>query len=143
MNTVFDLDAWREQALEALEARSGIPFQPKPNGEIFTVPNPLLLDDQQNADLDRASGALAVATVLLGGPDVYGRFVAAGGRAGDVMMAWRVMQQNATLDPNSSAFTRSSADVRASSNPTSSTNIPASVVPSINGGAQSSPAPAN
>ncbi len=143
MTTIQNLDAWREQALEAIGAQAGILFQPRAGGEIFTVPHPLTLDDEQNSELDRASGALAIATTLLGGPITYGRFVAAGGRAGDVMMAWRMMQQGAALDPNSPAFTPLSAAAPPNSSPTSSITIPASIEPSINGGAPSSPIPAS
>lgn len=142
-NIVFDLGAWREQAIEALGGPSGISFQPRPGGEIFTVEHPLLMSDAASAELDRASGAMAIATVLLGGPDVYGRFVAAGGRAGDVMMALRIMQQQRDMDPNSRAFTPWSADAPANSSPTSSITIPASIEPSINGGAPSSQVPAS
>lgn len=143
MTTVFDLAAWREQALEAIGAQPGMSFQPRPGGETFTVPHPLLLADEQNAELDRASGALAIANVLLGGAGAYSRFVAAGGRAGDVMMAWRVMQQGVEMDPNLAAFTPWSAAAPASSSPTSSIVIPASIEPSINGGEPSSPVAAS
>ncbi|MFE3081774.1 hypothetical protein [Nocardia tengchongensis] len=138
-NTIYDLDAWREQALEALDAQPGIEFQPRPGGEIFTVPHPLMLDDAKSAKLESASGALAIATVLLGSPAAYARFVAAGGRAGDVMMAYRVMQQSVTLDPTLTAFTPWSADAHTNSNLTSSTVIPASVDLSISGGELLSP----
>lgn len=141
MTSIQNLDAWREQALEALGATTGISFQPRAGGDTFTVPHPLVLDDEQNGELDRASGALAIATTLLGGQDAYARFVAAGGRAGDVMMAWRMMQQGVNLDPNSRAFTPWSAAAQPSSNPTSSTTTPANIVPSIDGGEPSSQVP--
>ncbi|WP_040853816.1 hypothetical protein [Nocardia niigatensis] len=139
METVYDLTAWRDQALEALGAQNGIPFQPRQGGEIFTVPHPLTLDDDKNKELEIASGAMAIASVLLGGSAVYARFVAAGGRAGDVMMAYKIMQQGVTLDPTLSAFIPWSAGAHASSNLTSSIAIPASADLSINGGELSSP----
>lgn len=142
-STVKDLDVWRAQALEALGAVEGMSFQPQPGGETFTVPHPLLLTDEQNKALDDASGALAIASVLLGDPLNYSRFVMDGGRAGDVMMAWRIMQQNVELDPNSLMFMHSSAGVHHSSSLTSSTVIPASTAPSINGGELSSPVAAS
>jgi hypothetical protein len=142
-NIVQNLDAWRGQGIEALGAKSGISFQPRPGGEMFTVPHPLVLDDDQNEDLDRASGTVPIATVLIGGPSTYARFKSVGGRAGDVMMAWRMMQQGVSLDPTSAAFTASSAAAPISSNPTSSTVTPASAVPSTNGGAPLAAAPAS
>lgn len=143
MTTIYDLDAWREQGLEALGAKADISFQPRPGGEIFTVPHPLTLTDDQSGGLDRASGNMAIAAVLLGGTDVYARFVAAGGRATDVMMAWRVMQQSVELDPTLSAFTPWSAGAQTSSKLTSNTVIPASAAPSTSGGAPSVQAPAS
>ncbi|MEU6580669.1 hypothetical protein [Nocardia sp. NPDC046763] len=143
IGTIYNLEDWRAQGLEALGADAGISFQPRPGGEVFTVPHPLTLTDDQHGALDRASGSLSVATVLLGGGDTYARFVAAGGRASDVMMAWRVMQQSVELDPTLTAFSPWSGGVRNSSNLTSNITIPASAAPSINGGAPSEQAPAS
>ncbi|MEV6258082.1 hypothetical protein AB0L97_32990 [Nocardia sp. NPDC051911] len=91
-DVVTDLSAFREQALEGLGS-PGVRFQPGgPGTEVFTVPHPLLLTDAQNDQIAKPLSFVEIAKVLLNRPDdsqVYARFVAVGGRSGDVMMAWR------------------------------------------------------
>ncbi|MEV6449648.1 hypothetical protein [Amycolatopsis sp. NPDC051716] len=88
-DAITDLTAFREQALEGLGS-AGVRFAL--GGEVFTVPHPLLLTDEQNEQIAKPLGFVEIAKVLLNTPEdphVYERFHAAGGRAGDVMMAWR------------------------------------------------------
>lgn len=138
---VVDLAAWRDQAFEAIGAAQGITFRPDPRGEAFTVPHPLLLTDAQSELLpvESRKGNLAVAKLLLG-EDTYARFAAAGGRSGDVLIAWRMMGDGVELDPNSPARSASLSVLPGGSSATSSANTPASVDPSTNGGEPSSPA---
>lgn len=139
---VVDLASWRDQALEAIGAAQGITFRPNPLGEAFTVPHPLLLTDAQSELLpvESRKGNLAVAKLLLG-EDVFARFQAAGGRAGDVLIAWRMMGDGVELDPNSLAHSASLSVLPDSSSATSSASTPASDAPSPNGGAPLSVAP--
>lgn len=94
-DVITNMAAFREQAIEGLGA-PGVRFQPGgPGTEVFTVPNMLLLTDAQNQEIAKPLNFVEIANVLLNTPDddqVYARFAAAGGRAGDVMMAWRRMQ---------------------------------------------------
>ncbi|WP_063039725.1 hypothetical protein [Nocardia pseudovaccinii] len=91
-DVITDMSAFREQALEGLGV-AGARFRPGPVGtEVFTVPHPLLLSDEQNEQIAKPLSFVEIAKVLLNTPDdphVYDRFSAAGGRSGDVMMAWR------------------------------------------------------
>ncbi|MFD9615167.1 hypothetical protein ACFWWS_38005, partial [Streptomyces sp. NPDC059083] len=64
----------------------------RPGTEVFSVPHPLLLLDVLNDALCEVLSTPKIARVLLNTPQdqqVYDRFHAAGGRAGDVMIAWR------------------------------------------------------
>lgn len=92
MNEVVkDLAAFRAQAIESIGG-AGVSFQPEEDGEIFTIPHPLLLDEAQNEAVEKAVGNVAVAKALLNterDPGVHARFIAAGGRSGDVLLAWR------------------------------------------------------
>lgn len=141
---VVDLASWRDQALEAIGAAQGITFRPDPRGEAFTVPHPLLLTDTQSELLPVASrqGNLAVAKLLLG-EDVFARFQAAGGRAGDVLIAWRMMGEGVEVDPNSPAPSASLSVLPDSSSATSNASTPVSDAPSISGGEPLSPVPAS
>ncbi|MFE3229342.1 hypothetical protein [Nocardia sp. NPDC059228] len=91
-DVITDLAAFREQGIEGMGGK-GISFQPGgPGTEVFTVPHPLMLDDDQHEELNQTLNTPAIARILLntpGDPDVYTRFRAAGGRSGDVMIAWR------------------------------------------------------
>jgi hypothetical protein len=92
-NAVTDLDKFRAQGFDGLEATAGISFQPGGAGtEVFTVRHALLLSDEQNEELARPQSFVDIAKLLFNtdsDPYVYDRFKAAGGRAGDVMIAWR------------------------------------------------------
>ena len=96
-NTVRDMVRFREQGFEGLGLARGIDFQPGgPGTEVFTVPHALLLSDEKNEALDAPMNFVSVAKLLLNtddDPNVYDRFKAAGGRAGDVMIAWRRLSQ--------------------------------------------------
>lgn len=89
---ITDMEAFRAQGLEGLGAR-GIRLQPGGVGtEIFEVPHPLLCTDEQNDQLRGRTSIVDIARTLLNKPDddqVFERFRKAGGRAGDVMIAWR------------------------------------------------------
>lgn len=89
---ITDLSAFRAQGMEGLGAK-GIRLQPGgPGTEIFTVPHPLLISDAQNEALGGRTTVVDIAKILLNSeddPDVYARFVKAGGQAGDIMIAWR------------------------------------------------------
>ncbi len=93
---VTDLAAFRAQAIEGMGS-AGIGFQPDgPDTEIFMVSHPLLLDDYKHEKLAETLSTPEIAKVLLNtidDPDVYARFVAAGGRSGDVLIAWRRLGQ--------------------------------------------------
>lgn len=92
---ITDIAAFREQAIESFGGE-GISFQFEPDGEIFTVPHPLLLDDAGNEAIKAALGTIEVARALLNtedDPEVHVRFVAAGGRSGDVLLAWRRLSE--------------------------------------------------
>lgn len=95
-DVVVDMDAFRDQGMEALGAK-GIRFRPGgPGTEIFTVPHPLLLDDDRNDAVKAAAGTVDIAKALLNteaDPNIYYRFKAAGGRAGDVLIAWRRLSE--------------------------------------------------
>ena len=93
---VNDLAAFREQALENAGG-SGYTFQPVDGGEMFLVPSPLALTEDQNERLEKAKGNVAIAKALLNteaDPEVHARFIAAGGRSGDVLLAWRELTQS-------------------------------------------------
>ncbi|KZM70756.1 hypothetical protein [Nocardia terpenica] len=91
--TVTDLAAFRAQGLESLGVARGISFQPGgPGTEVFTVPHALLLSDDKNTELAKPLDFVEIAKTILNtdtDPDAYYRFRAAGGQAGDVMIAWR------------------------------------------------------
>lgn len=93
---VTNMLAFREQAIEGLGS-PGMRFRPGgPGTEIFTVRHPLLLSDAQNEEISKPMNFIGVAKVLLNtaeDPGVYGRFVAAGGQAGDVMLAWQRLKE--------------------------------------------------
>lgn len=92
-DAVRDMVRFREQGLEGLGAAAGINFQPGgPGTEVFAVPHPLLMSDEKNEELAKPMGFLGIAKLILNtdaDPNVYQRFRAAGGQAGDVMIAWR------------------------------------------------------
>ena len=92
-DVVADLEKFRAQAFEGLDAAATIAFQPGgPGTEVFVVKHALLLSDEQNEKLADPMSFVAIAKLLLDtdtDPNVYDRFKAAGGRAGDIMMAWR------------------------------------------------------
>ncbi|MEU6582815.1 hypothetical protein [Nocardia sp. NPDC046763] len=91
-DVITDLADFRAQAIEGMGGK-GISFQPGgPGGEVFTVPHPLLLEDEQHEALATSLNTPAIARILLNtsdDPAVFDRFRAAGGRSGDVMIAWR------------------------------------------------------
>lgn len=93
---IVNMAAFREQAIEGLGS-AGMRFRPGgPGTEIFTVKHPLLLTDAQNEEISQPLGFIGVAKVLLNtteDPGVYARFVAAGGQAGDVMLAWTRLKE--------------------------------------------------
>lgn len=99
-DVITDMAAFRAQGLEGLGS-PGIRLQPGgPGTEIFTVPHPLLLDDDQNDALATRSSLPDIAKVLLNtadDPGVFARFRAAGGRSGDVMIAWRRLGEGLDL----------------------------------------------
>lgn len=90
---IADLEKFRSQALEGLGATSAFVFQPGgPRTEVFRVRHPLLLSDEQNNQLAKPMSFVEIAKLLLDtadDPEVYNRFKAAGGQAGDIMIAWR------------------------------------------------------
>ncbi|GAC70726.1 hypothetical protein [Gordonia soli] len=98
---VEDLSKWRESMLDGLGgegyefALSWVdPESGERHHETFTVPHPLGLDEDANNTLEAATGTVAVAKALLNtktDPRVHDRFIAAGGRSGDVLIAWRTM----------------------------------------------------
>ena len=88
---VKNMVVWREQALEALGG-GGVKFQPVEDGEIFLVPHPLAMTEEQNAAVEDAKGNVAIAKALLGEAG-HTRFVAAGGQSGDVLLAWRQLTE--------------------------------------------------
>ncbi|OXR46674.1 hypothetical protein B7C42_01649 [Nocardia cerradoensis] len=94
-DTIRNMVRFREQGLEGLGAAAGIKFQPGgPGTEVFTIPHPLLMSDEQNEELAKPQGFLGIAKLILNSeadPHVYERFRAAGGQAGDVMIAWRTL----------------------------------------------------
>lgn len=91
-DVIEDMEAFREQGIEGMGGK-GIKFRPGGRGtEVFTVPHPLLLEDYQHKALSKSLSTPDIAEVLLNttaDPGVYDRFQAAGGRSGDVMIAWR------------------------------------------------------
>ncbi|GAB3211352.1 hypothetical protein [Nocardia tengchongensis] len=97
-DVITDLADFRAQAIEGMGGE-GISFQPGgPGTEVFTVPHPLLLEDEQHDALSEVLSTPAIARVLLNTPqdsEVYNRFRAAGGRSGDVMIAWRRLGEGA------------------------------------------------
>lgn len=99
MNEVIsDLVAFRAQAAEGIGGE-GYRFQLEPGGEIFLVPHPLLLDDDANDAIKVAVGNVDVARAIMG-TEAYERFRAAGGRSGDVLLAWRKLTRDmSTPDP--------------------------------------------
>jgi hypothetical protein len=100
---VTDLAKWREQQLENFGGVGHdfeLTWSDKVTGEerheTFTVNHPLSLEEDQNDAVDAAKGTVALAKALLNteaDPDRHSRFIAAGGRSGDVLIAWRQMTQ--------------------------------------------------
>ncbi|MGW0052042.1 hypothetical protein [Nocardia nova] len=94
-NAVRNMVRFREQGMEGLGYTREIKFQPGgPGTEVFTVLHPLLQTDEKNEALEAPMGTLGVARILLNtdeDPHVYERFRAAGGRSGDIMIAWRTL----------------------------------------------------
>lgn len=102
MEIITDMEAWREQATESLGG-SGFVLQPQgPDGESFVVPHPLLVTDEQSKALEGSTGSIEIAKALLNSeddPDRHGRFIAAGGRSGDVLLCWRQMTEKVDIGP--------------------------------------------
>ncbi|AUS34600.1 hypothetical protein C1M55_28130 [Rhodococcus qingshengii] len=91
--TPMSLEALRAQGVESLGGEPGIEIQITEGGEIFTVPNPLLVDDTVQEALPDAKTAIQIATAILG-EETHARFIAAGGHSNDVMLAWRMLTEH-------------------------------------------------
>ncbi|MFD9614884.1 hypothetical protein ACFWWS_36520, partial [Streptomyces sp. NPDC059083] len=60
-DVITDLEDFRAQAIEAMGGK-GISFQPGgPGTEVFTVPHPLLLEDEQNDALSEVLSTTKIA----------------------------------------------------------------------------------
>lgn len=97
---VKELSDFRNQMLDSIGG-AGYDFELSyddngaPRTEVFTVPHPLAVEDDQSTAIDAAgTDSVAIAKALINtedDPTRYERFKKAGGRASDVILVWRDM----------------------------------------------------
>ena len=85
LQTVDNLAEFRAQAVDEISDEAIVL---KAGKEEFRVDHPLLMEDDQYQAILDARGNIATAKAILG-EEAYERFKAAGGRSGDVLLAWR------------------------------------------------------
>jgi hypothetical protein len=78
----------RNQALEALDMDPGLELD-LPNGDVVTVPNPMLAADDVQEKLNGGNVVDAAKAIL--GEDEHAKLVAGGGSSNDVILAWRLL----------------------------------------------------
>lgn len=83
------LEELREQGFEALGADPSLDIDLE-DGTVVTVDHPMLTDDATQAKIDKAEGAVETAKAILGEVE-HKRFLAAGGRSNDVVLAWALL----------------------------------------------------
>lgn len=95
------LGEMRTQASEALGMDPGMELE-LDDGETITIPNPMFVSEEAQELIENAQGTIASAKAILGDID-HKRLIAGGGRSSDVMLAWRLMaedaQKEAAQDP--------------------------------------------
>jgi hypothetical protein len=99
---VKNLADFRQQMLDGIGG-AGYEFEltyendGTPTTEVFVVPHPLAVEDEQSEAVDAAgTDSVEIARALMNTPDdpqKYERFKKAGGRASDVILVWRQMSQ--------------------------------------------------
>lgn len=83
------LTEMRNQAVEALGMDPGMELE-LDDGNVVTIPNPMFVSEEAQAQIEGATGSIATAKAILG-DDEHARLVAGGGHSNDVMLAWRLL----------------------------------------------------
>lgn len=84
------LQELRAQGVEALKHEPGFDIE-LDNGEVITIPHPMLVDDEVQASLADADGPIALAKMVLG-EEEHAKFLAGGGHSNDVALAWNLLR---------------------------------------------------
>lgn len=94
------LDAMRAQAIESMGMEPGMELE-MPDGSMFHIPSPLLLDDVRQASLDALGdnqNNITTAQAILG-EDKHEEFLAAGGHSNDISLVWALLSEEARKNP--------------------------------------------
>lgn len=92
------LQEMRDQAVDALGMEPGIEIE-LDGGEIVTVPNPMLVPDDVQELL--AENKIVDAAKAILGEAEHTKLLQHGGHSNDVMLAWKLMQEDLSLDKKS------------------------------------------
>ncbi|HEX5119854.1 MAG TPA: hypothetical protein VFW65_32105 [Pseudonocardiaceae bacterium] len=87
----------RDQAVDALGMDPGMDLELDDESTV-TIPNPMFVSEDAQALIEAAEGTIATAKAILG-PEEHARLIAGGGHSSDVMLAWRLMAEDAQQDP--------------------------------------------
>lgn len=87
----------REQAVDALGMDPGMDLE-LDNGDTIVIPNPMFVSEDAQELIEAAQGTIASAKAILGA-DEHAKLIAGGGHSADVMLAWRIMAEDARRDP--------------------------------------------
>jgi hypothetical protein len=88
----------RTQAVDSLGMEPGLELE-LDGGEVVTVPNPMLAADGVQ-ELLKANKVTDAAKLILGVKD-HARLLKHGGHSNDVLLAWRLMEQDIAKDDKS------------------------------------------
>jgi hypothetical protein len=91
------LEEMRTQAVEALGMDPEFELE-LDDGECVTIPNPMFVSEEAQELIEKAQGQIASARAILGEVE-HKRLISGGGRSADVMLAWRLMAEDAMQDP--------------------------------------------
>jgi hypothetical protein len=118
----FDLDAFRDQAIEALGQTPGLKLN-MPSGDPVVIPHPMLVSDDRQAQIEHVQRrddedrdengepngkvdgefvpwGIRFAKAILGEQE-HARFLAAGGSSQDISLAWQYLTDGLKKDPKS------------------------------------------
>ncbi len=94
------LEAMRAQALESMGMEPGMDVE-MPDGQIFHIPSPLLVDDDRQSTLNALGDkqdSISTAQAILG-EETHLEYIAAGGHSNDISLAWAAMTEEARNNP--------------------------------------------
>lgn len=94
----FKLAEMRSQAVDSLGMVPGLDLE-LDGGEVVTVPNPMLAADGVQ-ELLKDNKVVEAAKLILGVKD-HARLLTHGGHSNDVLLAWRLMEQDINKDDKS------------------------------------------